>query len=71
MSMKYFDVATMIAISNPWVDEQKDKPVLVASPVTAGLVPFIEAAHRNLMALHVSSSGAEDLLSECPPPPNG
>ncbi len=62
MSMKYFDVATMIAISNPWVDELKDKPVLVASPVTAGLVPFIEAAHRNLMALHVSSSEKEELL---------
>ena len=62
MSMRAFDVATMIAISGPWVNEDKDRPFLLGSPLTAGLVPLIETVHNNLLALRVESSDAEELL---------
>ncbi len=62
MSLKVFKIATMIAISGPWVDNNKDRTVLLGSPLTAGLVPLIEAVHRLLLRLHVVPSEDAEAL---------
>jgi len=56
---KSFDVPTMIAISDPWVDERKDKPVLLSVPLIAGLVPILEEAHNPLLRLQLKPSEAD------------
>jgi hypothetical protein len=47
MSYRKFDVPTMIAISDPLVDDKKDKLVLEAIPLTAGFVPILVAIHKH------------------------
>ena len=56
MGFNTFDVPTMIAVSDPWVDETKDKPLLTGQPLTAGLVPIIEKAHNGLLQMRVTPS---------------
>ena len=60
MSYKSFDASTMIAISDPWVDVVKDRPLLEACPVTAGIVPVIADAHNEVLRMLVASDDVDE-----------
>ncbi|MBN2529730.1 MAG: hypothetical protein JXR76_25290 [Deltaproteobacteria bacterium] len=49
MSTVRFDVPTMIAISTSWVNAKKNRRLLEAHPLTAGLVPILETVHTDLL----------------------
>jgi hypothetical protein len=52
----------MIAISDPWVDSIKDKPLLESVPLTAGLVPILAATHNQLLVLRIVPAAKEALM---------
>ncbi len=62
MSYKVFDVPTMVAVSAPWADDGKDKPLLESVPLTAGLVPILVTAHNQLLRIQVSPAAKETLM---------
>jgi hypothetical protein len=49
----------MIAISDPWVDDRRDKALLVSMPLTAGLVPILVSAHSGLLQIRLVASEDE------------
>ncbi len=60
--MNRFDVPTMIGISDPWVDDEKDKPILESMPLTAGLVPILVTTHNRLALLRLIPSETEKVM---------
>lgn len=56
MGFNAFDIPTMVAVSDPWVNEAKDKPLLASQPLIAGLVPILEKAHTGLLRIRVTPS---------------
>ena len=59
MGFNAFDVPTMVAVSDPWVDDAKDKPLLEAQPLIAGLVPILVSSHRGLLRIRITPSDLE------------
>ena len=53
MSLKKFPTTTMIALSDPMADPEKDRGVLEAYPPSAGIVRFLVDAHNGLLRIHV------------------
>ena len=51
MSFRKLDAATMIAISDPLVDPEKDRPLLESYPMTAGLVAVLMVIHSRLLKI--------------------
>ena len=67
MSVRTMDAATMIAVSDPWVDPQRDRPLFESYPLIAGMVPIVGTAHAELLRVRVTPSenkAAAKLLSE-------
>lgn len=62
MGFKAFDVPTMIAVSGPWVDENKDMPLLLSQPLTVGLVPILAATHNGLLQVRVTPSESDAVM---------
>ena len=62
MSYKSFDAPTMLAISGPWVDAMKDRPLLEGCPVTAGIVSVIADSHNEVMRMMVASDNIDEEL---------
>jgi hypothetical protein len=51
MSVRALNVESMIAISNDWLDPQRERPLLEKIRTAAGLLPALEEAHHALLEM--------------------
>jgi len=49
MARKNLATETMVGLSSAWIDAKRERPLLEAHPLTAGLLPAIEAAHKGVV----------------------
>ena len=49
MSLQSMDAATMISVSEPWVNPAGDRPFFEAYPLIAGLAPVLTTTHDELL----------------------
>jgi hypothetical protein len=49
MARKNLATETMVSLSSAWVDAKRERPLLEAHPLTAGLLPAIEGAHKGVV----------------------
>ena len=64
MSYRTFDVATMAAVSSPWVDPVQDRVMLEAIPLVAPLLPALDAVHQDIVAVGAARSLLETRLKK-------
>lgn len=68
MSLSYFSAETMIAVSKPWLDPDRDRPVIESYPELSGSLTMIERGHNKVLSTQVVegeiSQQIEDLTVE-------
>ena len=62
VSYRSFDVATMAGVSSPWVDPLRDRPLLLAIPMVAPLMPAMDVAHQDIVSIGSISVGLDHEL---------
>lgn len=62
MSLVRLEIPTMIAISESWVNPEKDRLLLESKALTAGLVPILAREHNELLRARVTGSDMEGTL---------
>jgi hypothetical protein len=54
MAAKDLSIESMLAISTGWIDAARDRKLLEAIPLCQPIVPLVEAAHHNLLAIRTA-----------------
>ena len=62
MDLRYFEPASMVAISAAMVDEKLDRPLLMSIPLIAPLVDEMAGAHANLVNMQMTVSDQASAL---------
>ena len=64
MSLVRYEIAAMIAISESWVNPEKDRALLESHRLTAGLVPILAREHNALLRTRMSRLEMDDKQKE-------
>lgn len=63
MSKRILTTQTMLAISERWLDPEKDKPILLRYPLTAAIFSHLLKAHTNLVVFQRASTESQEAIS--------
>ncbi len=62
MDMRFFEPASMVAISAPMVNPAEDRPLIESIPILAPLLPERTRSHENLVNKQMTVSGQASAL---------